>query len=142
MWNFLTKAFNKSSSSIQVTVLNSATNFCMTAILGNVIFGEALALQWWFGAGFIVFGTVLVNMSNAVVEDYDKEKKTKITRVGDCRGSNITSAGVGDTGSLELAMVDRVTKVDECRSRFDGKLNFRYNLLHFFKGIISSSFIS
>ncbi|CAG8832619.1 19421_t:CDS:2, partial [Racocetra persica] len=55
--------FNKSSSSIQVTVLNSATNFCMTAILGKVIFGEALALQWWFGAGFIVLGTVLVNRS-------------------------------------------------------------------------------
>ncbi|CAG8679192.1 17347_t:CDS:2, partial [Cetraspora pellucida] len=35
------------------------------AILGNVIFGEALALQWWFGAGFIVLGTVLVNRSSA-----------------------------------------------------------------------------
>ncbi|KAF0454168.1 transmembrane protein 42-like [Gigaspora margarita] len=77
MWNFLTKALNKSSSSVQVTVLNSAINFCMTAILGNIIFGEALALQWWFGAGFIVIGTVLVNISNTVVEGFDKEK-TKI----------------------------------------------------------------
>ncbi|GBC03865.1 hypothetical protein RclHR1_05380002 [Rhizophagus clarus] len=64
MWTFFTKALNKSSSSLQVTVLNSATNFCMTAILGNIIFGEALSLQWWFGASLIVIGTLLVNKSS------------------------------------------------------------------------------
>ncbi|CAB4424570.1 hypothetical protein RhiirA5_429059 [Rhizophagus irregularis] len=69
MWTFFTKALNKSSSSLQVTVLNSATNFCMTAILGNIIFGETLSLQWWFGASLIVIGTLLVNKSS-----YDARK--------------------------------------------------------------------
>ncbi|CAG8651373.1 7929_t:CDS:2, partial [Acaulospora morrowiae] len=42
------------------------------AILGNVVFGEALSFQWWIGASFIVVGTMLVNKSN--LESKDKEK--------------------------------------------------------------------
>jgi len=33
MWANFTKALNVSSSSIQVTVINSATNFCLTVSL-------------------------------------------------------------------------------------------------------------
>ncbi|CAI2167314.1 8122_t:CDS:2 [Funneliformis geosporum] len=74
MWTFFTKALNKSSSSLQVTVLNSATNFCMTAVLGNIIFGETLSLQWWFGASLIVIGTLLINKSIHDRKDRMKNK--------------------------------------------------------------------
>ncbi|CAG8463329.1 7200_t:CDS:2 [Ambispora leptoticha] len=57
MWTFFTKALNASSSSVQVTVVNSAMNFCMTAILGKLIFSEELRAQWWLGALLIVIGT-------------------------------------------------------------------------------------
>ncbi|CAG8481479.1 1770_t:CDS:2 [Paraglomus brasilianum] len=63
MWTFYTKALNKSSS-IKVTVVNSATNFCMTAILGHLLFNEALYLQWWFGATLIITGTVIISRKN------------------------------------------------------------------------------
>ncbi|KAG9298345.1 hypothetical protein G9A89_002833 [Geosiphon pyriformis] len=76
MWTLFTKALNRSTSSIQVTVFNSATNFCMTAIFGSLLFGETLNLQWWLGASLIISGTVLVNYgtgggSNERVSDSD-----------------------------------------------------------------------
>ncbi|ORY73972.1 hypothetical protein LY90DRAFT_402164 [Neocallimastix californiae] len=75
MWANFTKALNVSSSSIQVTVINSATNFCLTAILGHLIFSEPLSLQWWFGASLIVTGTVLLNTEMQKIE---KQQKIKI----------------------------------------------------------------
>ncbi|ORX49988.1 hypothetical protein BCR36DRAFT_412486 [Piromyces finnis] len=74
MWAYFTKALNVSKSSIQVTVINNATNFCLTAILGLLIFNEPLSLQWWFGASLIVTGTVLLNTEIQKTE----EKKKKI----------------------------------------------------------------
>ncbi|CAJ0753514.1 23571_t:CDS:1, partial [Entrophospora sp. SA101] len=34
------------------------------AILGYLIFGELLNLQWWLGASLIVIGTAIVLMNN------------------------------------------------------------------------------
>ncbi|KAG0202420.1 hypothetical protein BGX28_005052 [Mortierella sp. GBA30] len=61
MWTLFTKALNRSHSSATVTVINSAANFCLTAVLGYVLFAEPLAMQWWFGASLIVLGSVLVS---------------------------------------------------------------------------------
>ncbi|KAF9177245.1 hypothetical protein BGZ49_005728, partial [Haplosporangium sp. Z 27] len=61
MWTLFTKALNRSKSSATVTVINSAANFCLTAVLGYALFSEPLALQWWFGASLIVLGSVLVS---------------------------------------------------------------------------------
>ncbi|GJJ75024.1 hypothetical protein EMPS_07382 [Entomortierella parvispora] len=71
MWTLFTKALNRSNSSATVTVINSAANFCLTAVLGYVLFSEPLAMQWWFGASLIVLGSVLVSSD----ETKDKEKK-------------------------------------------------------------------
>ncbi|KAF9971019.1 hypothetical protein BGZ73_006100 [Actinomortierella ambigua] len=60
MWTLFTKALNRSKSSAVVTVINSSANFCITAVLGYLLFSEPLALQWWFGASLIVMGSVLV----------------------------------------------------------------------------------
>ncbi|RUP48213.1 hypothetical protein BC936DRAFT_144831 [Jimgerdemannia flammicorona] len=37
MWTLLTKALNKATSSVQVTVVNSAINFCTTPSVGQTI---------------------------------------------------------------------------------------------------------
>ncbi|KAG0363117.1 hypothetical protein BC939DRAFT_440311 [Gamsiella multidivaricata] len=63
MWTLFTKALNRSKSSATVTVINSAANFCLTAVLGYALFSEPLALQWWFGASLIVLGSVLVSLN-------------------------------------------------------------------------------
>ncbi|KAG0297663.1 hypothetical protein BGZ98_000522 [Dissophora globulifera] len=65
MWTLFTKALNRSKSSATVTVINSAANFCLTAVLGHALFSEPLALQWWFGAGLIVVGSVLVSTNES-----------------------------------------------------------------------------
>ncbi|KAF9985644.1 hypothetical protein BGZ65_010286 [Modicella reniformis] len=73
MWTLFTKALNRSKSSATVTVINSASNFCLTAMLGYALFSEPLALQWWFGASLIVIGSVLV--SSDETSDISKQKK-------------------------------------------------------------------
>ncbi|KAI1312311.1 hypothetical protein EDD11_002965 [Mortierella claussenii] len=65
MWTLFTKALNRSQSSATVTVINSAANFCLTAVLGYALFSEPLALQWWFGASLIVLGSVLVSSNES-----------------------------------------------------------------------------
>ncbi|ORY00705.1 hypothetical protein K493DRAFT_312742 [Basidiobolus meristosporus CBS 931.73] len=60
MWTMFTKALNSSKSSVQVTVLNSVTNFCTTAFCGHVVFGEPLSLKWWCGASLIAVGSILM----------------------------------------------------------------------------------
>ncbi|RUS35094.1 hypothetical protein BC938DRAFT_475880 [Jimgerdemannia flammicorona] len=74
MWTLFTKALNKATSSVQVTVVNSAINFCATAILGNVVFGEPLALQWWGGASLIVTGTLLMTRAQSNASEQEKTK--------------------------------------------------------------------
>ncbi|KAF9917768.1 hypothetical protein BX616_011359 [Lobosporangium transversale] len=71
MWTLFTKALNRSKSSATVTVINSAANFCLTAVLGYALFSEPLTLQWWFGACLIVLGSVLVSSSEASKQKAD-----------------------------------------------------------------------
>ncbi|KAF8939605.1 hypothetical protein EDD21DRAFT_368168 [Dissophora ornata] len=73
MWTLFTKALNRSKSSATVTVINSAANFCLTAVLGYALFSEPLAMQWWFGASLIVLGSVLVSSNE--INDAPKQKK-------------------------------------------------------------------
>jgi drug/metabolite transporter (DMT)-like permease len=43
--------------------------------LGNIIFGEILSLQWWFGASLIIIGTLLVNVKKDKGSWESKDKK-------------------------------------------------------------------
>ncbi|KAI9144352.1 hypothetical protein BKA69DRAFT_1164595 [Paraphysoderma sedebokerense] len=61
MWASFTKALALSKSSIHVTVVNTISNLLLTAILGDVIFGEKLTRQFWVGATLILAGTILMN---------------------------------------------------------------------------------
>ncbi|KAG5972402.1 hypothetical protein E4U58_006612 [Claviceps cyperi] len=60
MWTLFTKALARGTSTTQVSVLNTGTNFVVTALLGLVIFSEALPPMWWAGAGLLVVGNVVV----------------------------------------------------------------------------------
>ncbi|OZJ06173.1 hypothetical protein BZG36_01029 [Bifiguratus adelaidae] len=71
MWSTFTKALAKSESSVKVSTINNATNFFVTAILGNLLFNEPLTLRWWCGASLIVLGTLLVSQRQG---QKDKQK--------------------------------------------------------------------
>lgn len=64
MWTLFTQALSRGSSSVQVTILNTSTNFVLTALLGLVIFAEKLPPMWWVGAFMLVAGNVIIGRKN------------------------------------------------------------------------------
>ncbi|KAI1321716.1 hypothetical protein F5Y16DRAFT_66158 [Xylariaceae sp. FL0255] len=60
MWTLFTQALSRGNSTTQVSIMNTSTNFMITALLGFVIFSESLPPLWWVGAGMLVAGNVII----------------------------------------------------------------------------------
>lgn len=60
MWGLFTRALTLASSTVRVSVINTSANFMITAILGALIFSEALPGLWWVGAALLVAGSVII----------------------------------------------------------------------------------
>ncbi|KAI1209576.1 uncharacterized protein F4807DRAFT_427220 [Annulohypoxylon truncatum] len=60
MWSLFTQALAKGQSTTQVSIMNTSTNFMITALLGLLIFAEALPPLWWVGAAMLVAGNVII----------------------------------------------------------------------------------
>lgn len=60
MWALFTKALARGNSTTQVSIMNTSSNFFITAMLGLVIFSEDLPPLWWVGATFLVAGNVII----------------------------------------------------------------------------------
>ncbi|KAF4336602.1 transmembrane 42 [Fusarium beomiforme] len=60
MWTLFTQALSRGTSTTQVSIMNTSTNFMVTAVLGALIFSEALPPLWWAGAALLVAGNVIV----------------------------------------------------------------------------------
>ncbi|CAG7564149.1 unnamed protein product [Fusarium equiseti] len=60
MWTLFTKALARGTSTTQVSIINTSTNFMVTAVLGALIFSEVLPPLWWAGAALLVAGNVIV----------------------------------------------------------------------------------
>lgn len=45
---------------MRVSIVNTSANFMLTALLGLMIFGEALPPLWWGGAALLVVGNVVI----------------------------------------------------------------------------------
>ncbi|KAG8668997.1 hypothetical protein FPOAC2_08305 [Fusarium poae] len=60
MWTLFTQALARGTSTTQVSILNTSTNFMVTALLGALIFSEVLPPLWWAGAALLVAGNVIV----------------------------------------------------------------------------------
>ncbi|KAL7810397.1 hypothetical protein V8C26DRAFT_410263 [Trichoderma gracile] len=59
MWSLFTTALARGKSATQVSIMNTSTNFLVTAFTGLVIFSEALPPMWWAGASLLVAGSVI-----------------------------------------------------------------------------------
>ncbi|KAK8929805.1 hypothetical protein H634G_01610 [Metarhizium anisopliae BRIP 53293] len=71
MWTLFTQALARGTSTTQVSIINTSTNFMLTALLGLFIFAEALPPLWWAGASLLVAGNVIVGR-----KDEDKGEDT------------------------------------------------------------------
>ncbi|XDG09052.1 hypothetical protein ABKA04_008667 [Annulohypoxylon sp. FPYF3050] len=60
MWSLFTQALAKGQSTTQVSIMNTSTNFMITALLGLAIFAESLPPLWWVGAAMLVAGNVII----------------------------------------------------------------------------------
>ncbi|KAL9976047.1 hypothetical protein ACROYT_G013281 [Oculina patagonica] len=76
MWTLFVKSLRGSSSSATATVTNTGSNFICTALLGFLLFGEALSARWWLGTSLILTGLVLIQYNSApLTEDHLHDKK-------------------------------------------------------------------
>ena len=60
MWTLFTKALARGTSTTQVSIINTSSNFMITALLGLIIFSESLPPLWWLGAALLVAGNVII----------------------------------------------------------------------------------
>lgn len=60
MWTLFTKALARGNSTTQVSIMNTSSNFVLTAVLGSAIFSESLPPLWWLGAAMLVAGNVII----------------------------------------------------------------------------------
>lgn len=73
MWILFTRALTAASSTTRVSVLNTAANFMVTAVLGMAVFREKLPGLWWVGAAFLVAGSVVIGMRGEEAEVDDRK---------------------------------------------------------------------
>ncbi|RGP78458.1 transmembrane 42 [Fusarium longipes] len=69
MWTLFTQALARGTSTTQVSILNTSTNFMVTAVLGALIFSEVLPPLWWAGAALLVAGNVIVGKNDESKDD-------------------------------------------------------------------------
>ena len=60
MWALFTSALTRASSTTRVSIINTSSNFLITALLGLIIFSEKLPPLWWVGAAGLVVGNVII----------------------------------------------------------------------------------
>ena len=71
VWRYFVKGLHSTDSSTLVpTVISTASNFIVSAVLGAIVFKEPTNWLWWVGATMIVSGLYLI-----VSEDEKVEKK-------------------------------------------------------------------
>lgn len=74
MWTLFTQALAKGHSTTQVSIMNTSSNFVITAVLGFLIFSESLPPLWWVGAALLVAGNVIIGSQ----DESDKSKSEEL----------------------------------------------------------------
>ncbi|KAM0511653.1 hypothetical protein ACHAPE_009704 [Trichoderma viride] len=91
MWSLFTTALKRGKSATQVSIMNTSTNFLVTAFTGLLIFSESLPPMWWAGASLLVAGSVIAGRK-------DEDEGTKDAATSDSSepvpaGSNLELDG-------------------------------------------------
>ncbi|KAI0431632.1 hypothetical protein F5Y09DRAFT_340476 [Xylaria sp. FL1042] len=73
MWTLFTQALAKGNSTTQVSIMNTSTNFMISALLGLAIFAEALPPLWWAGATLLVAGNVILGRKDGSPDGVDAD---------------------------------------------------------------------
>lgn len=84
MWTMFTKALARGNSTTQVSIMNTSSNFMITALLGLVIFAESLPPLWWLGASMLVAGNVIIGRKDegSKADDDDDDNAASVVESG------------------------------------------------------------
>lgn len=115
MWTLFTKALARGTSTTQVSIINTSSNFMVTAILGFLIFSESLPPLWWLGAALLVAGNVIIGRREEDECKKPGEDGHEGTDGGERRPENEEEEGllVGETVELEESLEDGKKKQEE-----------------------------
>ncbi|XP_057654014.1 transmembrane protein 42 [Diorhabda carinulata] len=72
---FFVKALQQTAS-INATLITSATNYIVTALVGFILFNETTSLYWWSGISLILIGLVLI-VSNTTEQRTTRNEEKK-----------------------------------------------------------------
>ncbi|KAH0496510.1 hypothetical protein TgHK011_003864 [Trichoderma gracile] len=98
MWSLFTTALARGKSATQVSIMNTSTNFLVTAFTGLVIFSEALPPMWWAGASLLVAGSVIAGRK----DEGEGEVEHEGAAAEDRYAVPVSAGGAGAGGVLEL----------------------------------------
>ncbi|KAL8673023.1 MAG: hypothetical protein Q9168_002546 [Polycauliona sp. 1 TL-2023] len=81
MWALFTSALTRASSTTRVSIINTSSNFLITALLGLIIFAEKLPALWWVGAAGLVVGNVIIGRREEEGGDGGKAEGSKAVQL-------------------------------------------------------------
>jgi hypothetical protein len=112
MWALFTKALARGTSTTQVSILNTSSNFMITAVLGWMIFSESLPPLWFVGAALLVAGNVIIGRRE---EGEEKGKGDEQVRAesGEVRGEEADGLLVGEELDDLMDLEDERKKREE-----------------------------
>lgn len=115
MWTLFTQALAKGNSTTQVSIMNTSSNFVITAVLGFVIFSESLPPLWWVGATMLVAGNVIIGQKDeSTTEDGLSAPADDSLSLSDAEDGQGTYRDMpsGDEAQLRTS-AERAKEVDE-----------------------------
>lgn len=107
MWTLFTKALARGTSTTQVSILNTSSNFLLTAFLGALIFSESLPPLWFVGAALLVAGNVIIGRRDEGEGKDGEDGRGNYDQVGRERegagveGESLLVGGRGESVDLE-----------------------------------------
>jgi len=97
MWTLFTKALARGTSTTQVSIINTSSNFMITAVLGFIVFSESLPPLWFLGAALLVAGNVIIGRR----EEDEKDSRSAVDGDG---GDREEEEGLLGVGGVELEL--------------------------------------
>jgi hypothetical protein len=112
MWTLFTTALARGSSTTQVSILNTSSNFLLTAVLGFAIFAEALPPLWWVGAALLVAGNVIAGRGKEDTPEPEAPVAAAST------AADVTAGVEGPTIAAEVTAEELAANADAEESSF------------------------
>lgn len=106
MWTLFTQALAKGNSTTQVSIMNTSSNFVITAMLGFLIFSESLPPLWWVGAALLVAGNVIIGSQDESEKPESEEPPSGQDELGNYRDVPVTEHSEGDLVAEGRALED------------------------------------